>query len=164
MSMEFWETVGQVTLCVLIAVIAAGFAVAIAMLLGLLAAIVKNELDEKDDTEMPKGKNCKPVLKSLKNVRERVMKHGGNITFADNADICQEAVEVFGAPLLNETITSLDLPYVAAALRFWADKAEQLLDVVDRSETAKKLYRDALKEMNENIETATMMQPRKCDE
>ena len=160
MSMEFLETVGQVTLYVLIAVIAACVAVAIGMLLGLLAAIIHNKF-EKDDTKMPKEKDGKPVLKSLEKVRKRVVEHGGAVTNKDKADICQEAVELFGATLLNETITSLDLPYAAAALRFWADKTEQLLDVVDRSETAKQLYRDALDEMNENIETSPLMQPRK---
>ena len=160
MSMEFLETVGRVALCVMVVVLVIGVAVAIGLMLVLATAVVRDELG-KDDTEMPKAKDGEPVLKSLEKVRKRVMEHGGNVTSKDRADICQEAIEVFGATLLNETITSLDLPYAAAALRFWADKAEQLLDVVDRSETAKVLYRDALEGMNENIETATMMQPRK---
>ena len=86
MSMEFLETVGQVTLYVLIAVMAAGVAVAMGMLLGLLAAIIHNKF-EKDDTKMPKGKDGKPVLKSLEAVRKRVVEHGGAVTNKDKADI-----------------------------------------------------------------------------
>ena len=164
MSMEFWETVGQVTLCVLIAVIAACVAVAIAMLMGLLAAIVKNKLDEREDKKMKEKKSGEPVLESMNRMRKKALKDDGKITEDDFADICQEAVEKFGEPLLTETITSLDLPFVAAALQFWAGKTKQMLDVVDEPEAAKRWYHRALNEMEENIETAATMFPSKIEE
>lgn len=162
--MEFLESVGRVALCVMIAVMAAGVAVAIGMLLGLLAAIIKNELDGKDDVKMKEKKRGEPVLESMAKVRSRVLKDNSKISNGDFAEICREALGKFGEPLMAETITSLDLPFVAAALRFWADKTEQTLDVVGHSEAAKQWYQRALSEMNENTETTAVIRPGKDEE
>lgn len=155
MSMEFLETVGQVTLCVLIAVIAACVAVAIAMLMGLLAAIVKNKLDEREDKKMKKAQNSDIMLKSVEKVRNR-FKQGGTLKIEDYYAICEEAVKLVGALVTENLVTNMDMPFIAAAFQFWADTERRNLDTLPTAATANGIYYAALEIMQEIAITTTV--------
>lgn len=155
MSMEFLETVGQVTLYVLIAVMAAGVAVAMGMLLGLLAAIIKDEFDEKDDKKMKEKKKSNIMLKSVENVRKR-FKQGGSLEIEDYYAICEESLKLVGAFVTENPVTNMDMPFIAAAFQFWADTERRNLNTLPTATTANEIYHAALDIMQEMSITTTV--------